>query len=334
MSQQQRQLVARDETWVPTADIIRISATNMRIDPTLPQKEETYQVILDIIKNSTCYNAFLITTDVSEIYMQQFWYIVKKIKNTTSYEFDLADKKGKVDVEKTRGKGSKGKKTTITPKKKGSISADDNIILEPDVALELGKSISQTEAEIAEEERRLYETHKRLVTAKPTGVDESDESDGEPANRPTRRRRPSGITFRGTLIVSKKKSLERSQKLKGIQVMNVEEQLAADTKKAIKASKEALRLQQRTGDSNYTREDDSYQSDEEYINVDDITWLSTNEEEKAKGDDEEEDDDRKKNVAEKVEEEKGDEEEERADDDQAQEDQAKDDIVGTLVTMS
>ncbi|GKC26622.1 hypothetical protein Tco_1033916 [Tanacetum coccineum] len=29
----------------------------------------------------------------------QFWFTVKKIKKTTSYEFDLADKKCKVDVE-------------------------------------------------------------------------------------------------------------------------------------------------------------------------------------------------------------------------------------------
>ncbi|GKA96508.1 hypothetical protein Tco_0818603 [Tanacetum coccineum] len=41
----------------------------MRIDPTMTQKEETYQVILDIIKNTTFYKAFLSTADVLEIYM-------------------------------------------------------------------------------------------------------------------------------------------------------------------------------------------------------------------------------------------------------------------------
>ncbi|GJU46765.1 hypothetical protein Tco_1204031 [Tanacetum coccineum] len=48
-----------------------MSNTNMRIDPSQTQKEETYQVILDIIKNSACYNAFLITADVPEIYIQR-----------------------------------------------------------------------------------------------------------------------------------------------------------------------------------------------------------------------------------------------------------------------
>ncbi|GJW77994.1 putative reverse transcriptase domain-containing protein [Tanacetum coccineum] len=97
MNQQEIQQDARDETLVPSADRVKISNTNMRIDPSQTQKEETYQVILNIIKNSTCYNAFLITADVP--YMQQFWYTVKKIKSTNSYEFDLADKKCKVDLE-------------------------------------------------------------------------------------------------------------------------------------------------------------------------------------------------------------------------------------------
>ncbi|GKA74428.1 hypothetical protein Tco_0780730 [Tanacetum coccineum] len=71
----------------------------MRIDSTMNQKEETYQVILDIIKNSACYNAFLVTADASEIYMQQFWFSVKKVKKSSFYEFDLDDKKCIVYVE-------------------------------------------------------------------------------------------------------------------------------------------------------------------------------------------------------------------------------------------
>ncbi|GJZ54400.1 hypothetical protein Tco_0609285 [Tanacetum coccineum] len=43
-------------------------------------------------------------------------------------------------------------------------------------------------------------------------VEESDESDGEPTNRPTERRRPSGVAFRDTSNVSKKKSLDQNSK--------------------------------------------------------------------------------------------------------------------------
>ncbi|GKG26743.1 hypothetical protein Tco_0402446, partial [Tanacetum coccineum] len=49
--------------------------------------------------NSACYNAFLVTADVPEIYMQQFWYTVKNVKKSSFYEFDLDDKKCRVDVE-------------------------------------------------------------------------------------------------------------------------------------------------------------------------------------------------------------------------------------------
>ncbi|GJS08400.1 hypothetical protein Tco_0365196 [Tanacetum coccineum] len=99
MNQEQIQQAARDEALVSTADRFKINTTNMRIDPTLTPKEETYQVILDIIKTSPCYNAFLITTDVPKIYMHQFWLTVKKVKKSSFYQFDLADKKCQVDVE-------------------------------------------------------------------------------------------------------------------------------------------------------------------------------------------------------------------------------------------
>ncbi|GKE08907.1 hypothetical protein Tco_1412458, partial [Tanacetum coccineum] len=118
------------------------------------------------------------------------------IKLSESYREFIDYSTGSIPPKKTRGNGSQRKKQTVTSKKKSFISADDNIIPELDVALELGN------------------------------VDESDESDCEPANRPTGRRRPSGVAFRDTSNVSKKKSLDRSQKLKGIQVMTEEEQLA------------------------------------------------------------------------------------------------------------
>ncbi|GKA97954.1 retrovirus-related pol polyprotein from transposon TNT 1-94 [Tanacetum coccineum] len=67
---------AREEKWVPKADRVKISSTNMRIDPTMAPKEETYQVIFDVIKNTSFYKAFLASAD-----------------------FKLANKKCLVDVE-------------------------------------------------------------------------------------------------------------------------------------------------------------------------------------------------------------------------------------------
>ncbi|GKB75598.1 hypothetical protein Tco_0942493 [Tanacetum coccineum] len=65
----------------------------------LIQKEETFQVIIDVIKNSTHFKAFIISAEVPEIFMQQFWYTIKKIQGTNSYEFVLANKRCVVDAE-------------------------------------------------------------------------------------------------------------------------------------------------------------------------------------------------------------------------------------------
>ncbi|GJX18602.1 hypothetical protein Tco_0221279 [Tanacetum coccineum] len=134
--------------------------------------------------------------------------LTDEIMRSAAYQTFIGLSTGLIPSKKSRGKGSKGKKSTVTPKKKSSITVDDNLIPEPDVAFELGKSISKTEAEIAEEAGRVHETHERLVTKKPTSVEDSDESNGEPANRPTGRRRPTGVFFRDTSNASKKKSLD------------------------------------------------------------------------------------------------------------------------------
>ncbi|GKB08256.1 retrovirus-related pol polyprotein from transposon TNT 1-94 [Tanacetum coccineum] len=173
---------------------------------------------------------FLCTT-ITKVLLSyaQFWYIVKKVKKSSFYEFDLDDKKCRVDVElfrkildisprvpnedfivppseesmitflfelgykaykafidystglippkKSRGKGSKGKKQIVTPKKKNSITTDDNIIPEPEVSIEVGNLNIRTEAEIVEEARRVHKTHERLVTKKPVSEEDSNESE-------------------------------------------------------------------------------------------------------------------------------------------------------------
>ncbi|GKB59456.1 hypothetical protein Tco_0915642 [Tanacetum coccineum] len=64
-----------------------------------PQREETYQVTLDVLKLSPCYPAFLITTEVPEVYMHQFWNTIQKIKDIDAYRFKLDKKKFRVDIE-------------------------------------------------------------------------------------------------------------------------------------------------------------------------------------------------------------------------------------------
>ncbi|GJW95175.1 hypothetical protein Tco_0174847 [Tanacetum coccineum] len=111
--QETEQVIARDELWVPTAERVNISTTNVRLETTVKQKEETFQVVIDVIKNSTCIKAFTISADVPEILMQQFWYTITKIKGSESYEFLLADKRCVIDAEVFR------KILDICPRKEG-----------------------------------------------------------------------------------------------------------------------------------------------------------------------------------------------------------------------
>ncbi|GKC93378.1 hypothetical protein Tco_1158820 [Tanacetum coccineum] len=67
-----------------------------RIEFSKPQREETYQVILDALKLSPCYPAFLITAEVPEVYMHQFWNTIQKIKDTDAYRFKLDKKKFRI----------------------------------------------------------------------------------------------------------------------------------------------------------------------------------------------------------------------------------------------
>ncbi|GJZ08767.1 hypothetical protein Tco_0543050 [Tanacetum coccineum] len=97
--QEKQQVAARDDKWVPFSKRVKISSTNIRLETIVPQKEETFQVFIDLIKNSTCFKAFTISTDVPEIFMQQFWYSIKKVQGTDSYEFFLANKKCTVNAE-------------------------------------------------------------------------------------------------------------------------------------------------------------------------------------------------------------------------------------------
>ncbi|GJU26108.1 hypothetical protein Tco_1164729 [Tanacetum coccineum] len=351
------QVTAHDEKWVPTKERVKISTTNVRLETTVQQKEETFQVIIDNVSGINSYEFHLankkclvdaevfqkildicprvqgvefteVPHDESTLtflidlgyrgpvykhpsmfvdHMHQPWRtlaaIINKCLSSKSASNDKL-RKSKIDIlwgmfyrenvdypeliwedfafqidnrqlkkgrreimpylrlkfvrvgedfqeyglpipetmltegiKQPKGKGSQGKKTTDTPqatidvskesdseparkrtssrrviKNKVTISADDNIIPDPDIALELGKSMSLTEATEKEAARQ-------------------------------------GIAFRDTSGVSKKTSLDLSQKLKGIQTLTPEEKLAADTMQAPKASKNSIKSQPHAGGS-------------------------------------------------------------------------------------
>ncbi|GKA44184.1 hypothetical protein Tco_0736908 [Tanacetum coccineum] len=152
---------------------------------------------------------------------------------------------GQIPPKKSRGKGSQRKKTTDNSqetvdvskesepepepvkrktsskrrvKKKVTLFAYDNIISnDPDTALELGKSISKTEAEKVEAARQVHATYARIVM--------------EFVPEPTKIRKSSKVTS------------DPPKKLKGVPSLTLKEQEAADIMQALKERKKTRKRQ-------------------------------------------------------------------------------------------
>ncbi|GJZ33353.1 hypothetical protein Tco_0578789 [Tanacetum coccineum] len=90
--------IAKDNALVAPENRREIGKCNMRIDPMMKRpKETTYQVVLDALALTTCYEAFLITAEVPIIYMHQFWDTVHK--RGSSYKFMIDNRKFDIDLE-------------------------------------------------------------------------------------------------------------------------------------------------------------------------------------------------------------------------------------------
>ncbi|GJY90900.1 hypothetical protein Tco_0506096 [Tanacetum coccineum] len=100
--------IVNDYTLVAPKNSREIGKCKMRIDPKMKRpKETTYQLVLDALTVTTCYSAFLITTDVPVIYMNQLWDTV--YKHGSSYRFKIDS-----DVHRIRRTGRAGKSGIAT----------------------------------------------------------------------------------------------------------------------------------------------------------------------------------------------------------------------------
>nr|GEY87485.1 hypothetical protein [Tanacetum cinerariifolium] len=62
-----------DEALVPHAKRLRIGRSNFRLLSDIKSKESTLQLVYDVLRLCPFFKAFLVTVDVPEIYMQEFW---------------------------------------------------------------------------------------------------------------------------------------------------------------------------------------------------------------------------------------------------------------------
>ncbi|GKC85820.1 hypothetical protein Tco_1141537 [Tanacetum coccineum] len=91
---------ALDDESVAPADRLMIGKINLRLSSILKSKEPTLQVALDALKLTPFYNAFEISADVPEIYMQEFWVTVSR--HHSSLRFKLNGKSHTVNVDNFR----------------------------------------------------------------------------------------------------------------------------------------------------------------------------------------------------------------------------------------
>nr|GEU81528.1 hypothetical protein [Tanacetum cinerariifolium] len=80
-----------DLDLIPKEKRLKIQKYNERLNPGKIQREPTFQVVLDALALTPCYSAFLITTDVPEVYMHQFWDSV--YRHDTFYIFKMDKRK-------------------------------------------------------------------------------------------------------------------------------------------------------------------------------------------------------------------------------------------------
>nr|GEX27178.1 hypothetical protein [Tanacetum cinerariifolium] len=82
------QQVAIDEALVPSTQRLRIGRSNLRLPSDIQSKESTLQLAYDVLRRCPFFKAFIVTADVPEIYMQEFWataYVVSRHQNTQQY---------------------------------------------------------------------------------------------------------------------------------------------------------------------------------------------------------------------------------------------------------
>nr|GEW44577.1 hypothetical protein [Tanacetum cinerariifolium] len=92
--------MAMDEALVPNTQRLRIERSNFQLPSDIQSKESTLQLVYDVLRRCSFFKAFLITADVPEIYMQEFW--ATAYVHQHSIRFKMNNKKHIVNLKSFR----------------------------------------------------------------------------------------------------------------------------------------------------------------------------------------------------------------------------------------
>nr|GEV61673.1 RNA-directed DNA polymerase, eukaryota [Tanacetum cinerariifolium] len=91
------QQVAMDKALIPHARRLRIGWSNFHLLSDISSKESTLQLVYDVLRLTPFFKAFLVTADVPEIYMHEFW--ATATVHHHSIRFKMDNKKHIVNLE-------------------------------------------------------------------------------------------------------------------------------------------------------------------------------------------------------------------------------------------
>nr|GEY11039.1 hypothetical protein [Tanacetum cinerariifolium] len=94
------QQVALDEALVPHAKRLRIGRSNFRMLSNIKSKKSTFQLVYHVLRLYPFFKAFLVTADVPQIYMQEFWATATVHHHAIRFKMD--NKKHIVNLESLR----------------------------------------------------------------------------------------------------------------------------------------------------------------------------------------------------------------------------------------
>nr|GEV41087.1 hypothetical protein [Tanacetum cinerariifolium] len=94
------QQMALDEALVPSTQRLRIGRSNFQLTSDIQSKELTLQLVYDVLRRCPFFKAILVTADVPEIYMHEFW--ATAYVHQRSIRFKMNNKKHIVDLESFR----------------------------------------------------------------------------------------------------------------------------------------------------------------------------------------------------------------------------------------
>nr|GEU32920.1 copia protein [Tanacetum cinerariifolium] len=239
---------AHNVKWVPSADRVNISSTNIRLKTTVPEKEETFQVVIDIIKNFMCFKAFTISANVPKIFMQRFWTILDICLRMEGVDItDAPDD----DITLT---------FLIDLGYKGSLNRHTNMFVDHmhqswrTISAIFNKCLSRKTIS-PKKSRGKGSKGKKIVDDSQETVDVFEESEPEPAKKKTssKRRVKKKVTISADdniIFDDLNAALELAPSLKVVPSLTPQEQEVVDIMQALKKSKKTSKRQPSTRGSN------------------------------------------------------------------------------------